>query len=129
MGSRGDVSLGYRGESFVVVVDEEVSTGRAGGGDKGCNCGSWFRRGCYSWYQGFCCGRYGCLGFGGRYGYGLCGGVGVTAEEPIVVFFSYEEMTMSPLVLSSALRRVSSFPIVSAGTVPASVMVTRISWE
>ena len=59
----------------------------------------------------------------------VCVGVGVTAEEPIVVFFSYEEMTMSPLVLSSALRRVSSFPIVSAGTVPVSVMVTRISWE
>ena len=73
MGSRGDVGLGYRGESFVVVVNKEVGTGRAGGGDECCNSWGWFRRGCYSWYRGFCCGRYGCLGFSGRYGYGLCG--------------------------------------------------------
>ena len=59
----------------------------------------------------------------------VCVGVGVTAEEPIVVFFSYEAMTMSPLVLFSARSRLSSFPIVYAGTGPVGLMVMRISWE
>ena len=59
----------------------------------------------------------------------VCGGVGVTAAEPLVVFFSYEEMTLSLLVLSSLPRPLCSFPLVSAGPVPVRAMLTLLSWS